>query len=40
MKQVRAYLDDMNLENTLCMLEDEKKTIREQQEQLRLVENP
>ena len=38
MKQVRAYLDDMNLENTLCMLEDEKKTIREQQEQLRLVE--
>ena len=38
MKQVKAYLDDMNLENTLCMLEDEKKTIREQQEQLRLVE--
>ena len=22
MKQVKAYLDDMNLENTLCMLED------------------
>lgn len=38
MKQVKTYLDDMNLENTLHMLEDEKETIRKQQEQLRLAE--
>lgn len=38
MKQVKAYMESLNLDNTMRMLEDEKKSIHQQKEKLRFAE--